>query len=229
MIVALSGWKSSGKDAIANYLVKHYGAMRIAFADPLKDTVSAQFLVPRDHLDLPAQKELPILTMPVVPADAFSKMIAEFMFKEFRSASGLIPQDFGYEDSKFVGVIGRENFPLYWTPRALCILEGSSKRSADSNFWVKQAVSQVKKDGLYVISDLRYTSEVNALHSALPGQVLVARIDRYDSSPSSDPSERDLDTFPFPYTINNRGTINQLFDQVDDLMISKGFRAKNQA
>lgn len=229
MIVAISGWKGSGKDLIANYLVKHYGAVRIAFADPLKDGVASQYSIPRDSLDRIDQKESPIVSLPVKPQDKFSRMIAEFMFKEFRSINGEVPSDFGYDEAGFFGVCGRDTFPLYWTPRALAILEGSTKRSADANHWVKQAVSQVKPDGLYVISDLRYTNEINALHTAAPNQVLVVRVDRFDVSPSSDPSERDLDAFPFPYVLNNRSTTGSLFDQVDSLMRSKGFNVRHQA
>ncbi len=36
MIIGLSGYGGSGKDAVANYLVEHHGFGRVAFADPLK-------------------------------------------------------------------------------------------------------------------------------------------------------------------------------------------------
>lgn len=42
MIVGIIGWAGSGKDAIADILVKHYGWHKIAFADPLRDFLYTQ-------------------------------------------------------------------------------------------------------------------------------------------------------------------------------------------
>jgi hypothetical protein len=42
LIVGLIGWAGSGKDAIADILVKNYRWHRIAFADPLRDFLYAQ-------------------------------------------------------------------------------------------------------------------------------------------------------------------------------------------
>lgn len=36
MILGLSGYAQSGKDTIADYLVKHYGFTKISFADPIR-------------------------------------------------------------------------------------------------------------------------------------------------------------------------------------------------
>ena len=90
-IVALSGWKGSGKDTLANYLVDRYGFKRLAFADPLKDMVSEEYGIPRSHLDDPAFKEKPILSLPISPRDAFSRHIHDFLIGEFRKADGTPP------------------------------------------------------------------------------------------------------------------------------------------
>ena len=50
MILLLSGWSSSGKDAVASLLVKLYGFQRLAFADPLKEMVAEEFGVPMAQL-----------------------------------------------------------------------------------------------------------------------------------------------------------------------------------
>ena len=39
MIIGLSGYAQTGKDTIANYLVKNYGFTRVAFADPIREAV----------------------------------------------------------------------------------------------------------------------------------------------------------------------------------------------
>lgn len=36
MIIGLSGYAQSGKDTVANYLVKNYGYTKISFADPIR-------------------------------------------------------------------------------------------------------------------------------------------------------------------------------------------------
>ena len=105
MVICFGGFKGSGKDSLANYLIEKHNAVRVALADPLKDTVSDMFGIDRISLDDPKRKESPILTMPVDPKDDFSKMIAKFMFKEFRTADGTQPDDFGFSDGKFVGII----------------------------------------------------------------------------------------------------------------------------
>jgi hypothetical protein len=63
---------------------------------------------------------------------------------------------------------------------------------------------------LYVISDARYKNEINSL-KATGANVITLRINRFDTSPSNDPSERDLDNFEFDSVISNRGTLDDLY------------------
>jgi hypothetical protein len=242
-IIALSGWKGSGKDTVAAYLERAHGFKRVSFADPLKDRVSEQFGIARTSLDDPNLKEQPLLKLPVNPRDRYSRMIAEFMFKEFRSSNGTQPCGFEYRNGEFYGLFPvdprtgapveatnnnsiTEGYRLYWTPRALAILEGSTKRCADTHHWVKQAVAKMEPNGLYVISDLRYKSELDALNSAAPNSVIAVRIERWEKSPSDDPSERDLDDYPFPFQLDNRrldeGAFKTLYSQIDALLKAKG-------
>lgn len=51
MLIGICGFKSSGKDTIADYLVKEYGFIRLSFASVLKDIVSIMFNWPRDKLE----------------------------------------------------------------------------------------------------------------------------------------------------------------------------------
>jgi hypothetical protein len=39
MIIGLSGYAQSGKDTIADYLIKEYGFTRVAFADPIREAL----------------------------------------------------------------------------------------------------------------------------------------------------------------------------------------------
>jgi hypothetical protein len=51
MIFGICGFKSSGKDTIADYLVSRYGFKKLSFACALKDILSIIFGWPRDKLE----------------------------------------------------------------------------------------------------------------------------------------------------------------------------------
>ena len=51
MIIGLSGFKGSGKDTVAAYLMKEHEFERKAFADPLKESVAALFDIPFSEVD----------------------------------------------------------------------------------------------------------------------------------------------------------------------------------
>lgn len=224
-IIAISGWKQNGKDTLADYLIAKHGAVRVSFADPLKDLAAAEYGIPRDAFDLPSLKEQPILSMPVHPQDGFSRTLCQFMVGEFRTASG------GRGERKdgsmcdiytlFNGKLVEPKEQLYWTPRALAILKGSSNRAVRSDFWVAQAIKLAKtKGGLIVISDLRYKSELDQMREAFGDNLVTLRVQRYDTSPSTDPSERDLDDGKFDFHVSNRGTIQELYDQMETILQS---------
>lgn len=213
-VIAISGWKRSGKDTVAEYLIKEHGFTRFGFADTLKDMVAEQYGIPRSHCDDPNFKEEPILTMPVQTKDKFGETIHNFMRGEFR------PGDMSGGDS-----------PLFWTPRALCILEGSVKRSARTDYWVKKVVDNIYKvDGekvannqeVYaVISDLRYRSELGQLREAFGSDLITVRINRFEDCPSTDPSERDLDNAEFDVVLSNTGTLEELYEKVNNQLVKR--------
>lgn len=41
LIIGLSGWARSGKDTVADYLVKNHGFTRVSFADPMREALLA--------------------------------------------------------------------------------------------------------------------------------------------------------------------------------------------
>lgn len=50
-LVAFTGVAGSGKDTAAQYLMKHHGYEKLAFADTLKDVVATMFSWPRELLE----------------------------------------------------------------------------------------------------------------------------------------------------------------------------------
>jgi hypothetical protein len=236
-VIAISGWKRSGKDTIAAQLIEKYGFTRVAFADPLKDSVAREYGIPREHCDDPAFKEAPILHLPLSPKDQFGLGVAELIYKECRTADGKTPFDYWIDPSgAFLGVYSygsafteRETVSqLYWTPRALCILKGSINRVVRSDYWVKAAIEGIQTAsthamndpsfGGFVISDLRYKSELAQLRQAFGKNLITVRINRFDECNSQDASERDLDNGVFDVTIENRGTLEELLSKVKELV-----------
>lgn len=204
MIIGLSAWKGSGKDTASDLLVKEFKFKKVSFASTLKDMVAEQYDISRNSLDDQNLKEVPLFQFPVNPQDAFSKMIADFLQKEFKA------------DEK-----GR----LFWTPRALAILEGSVKRSVNAAYWTSRALGQIKPGDLVIISDLRYKSEaaqIRGYANAIGQKSFLIRINRFDEPPSSDPSERDLDNYQgFDAVIENRGTLEEFQEKLLSLVFSK--------
>lgn len=192
-LIALSGWKFSGKDTIANYLRNQYGFTRISFADRLKQEVSRQYRIPEELMHDPALKELGIPSYPAAPSDPFAFAIHELLTEELKKTG-------------------------YWTPRALCILEGSVKRAVDPQYWVRQVLDII--DGVYqhwVITDMRYRSEAEQIRTRFPEAVLI-RVNRFADIATNDPSERNLDNYKFDYVIDNSGTLERTYDQVDGII-----------
>lgn len=211
-VVAISGWKYSGKDTVAKYLKETKDFSHLSFAKPLKDSVLEKYgLEPEQIVDLDL-KEAPLLEYPVSPQDQFSVGIAKLLYGEFRTQGGSRPSDYHIDESgAFLGVLGRHCEQLYWTPRALMILEGSKERSVNPNHWVERLVSSIDSDGPnVVISDLRYQSEASALKEAFGKDLLLVRVNRFDECNSTDSSERDLDNYPFDVVLNNKGTLEEL-------------------
>jgi hypothetical protein len=231
-IIAISGFKRSGKDTTAEIMVNDYGFMRVAFADVLKDMVAKEYGIPREHCDDPKFKEAPIVHLPVTPKDDFSRMLCNFMVREFRDLSGNMPME-AYNDPSgaFLGVMGRHAAQLYWTPRALCILKGSSNRAVTSQFWTEQTINLInneihKAPSLptgFVISDLRYRSEVEQLRQAFGKDLTTIRINR-SINLSSDPSEHDLNDYKFDYVIDNTGTIEDLKLNIQEILSGNQFK-----
>jgi len=219
IIFMLSGFAKSGKDTAAFHLVDKLRFKKVSFADPLKENVANSFNIPLADTHNQNKKEAPLMQYPVYCKDKFSEHVNSFLYREFRTAQGLIPANFHIgEDNRMMTTVNGENYGLYSTIRSLCILEGSTKRSADSDFWVTKAINESRKSGSsqIVIADLRYKSEITAVKMALgPNDKLVTiRINRFDSTKSTDPSENDLNDAEFDYYVSNKTTQEEFLNKI---------------
>lgn len=224
-VIALSGWSGSGKDLCATYIKETYGFKRLAFADPLKDLAALNYNVPREHFHDVNFKEKALLQYPAVCQDSFSDTVIELIEKHLRTEHGTQATAI-FEDANgyLLSIENGEHFELYHTPRSLAVLEGSTKRTVDPNHWVKIAIALGDPEGVYVISDLRYRSEVAGLKDAIGAEnVITMRVLRFENTDQTDSSERDLDNYDFDYYIDNSEVRQmpkeQVFKQLDEALI----------
>ncbi len=222
-VVALSGWKRSGKDTAADHLIKNGGAHRVAFADALKHMASEEYDVPLEYFFNPELKEKPLLQYPVRVTDNFIRGVCELLEDEFRTESGKKPEGL-YEDtvngSNCLCCVHTDD-PVYWTARALAIFKGSGNRAVDGYYWNNRTAKEIKKSGkeFVVITDLRFKTEADFLRKTYGKDLLLVRINRFDNVDSRDPSERDLDDFNgFDKVIWNKGTIEDLYSEMEKLL-----------
>lgn len=222
-VIAISGWKGSGKDTAADHLVNVHGYKKLSFAEPLKQSVSIEYDIPLNWLNDQKLKESPMENMPVTPKDEFSLNMAKMLYKEFRTAEGKMPSDCHIDASgAFIGLLGSIPCQLYWTPRALLILEGCIKRSVNSDYWADRLLDNIYTNALnrqdkFVISDIRYKTEVEHLKRSVGKNLLTVRVERFATPPSYDPSEINLDDYPFDLVLMNKGTLEEFLHDVDKL------------
>lgn len=193
-LIAISGWKGAGKDTAGLHLVHEYNYRPISFAYELKNIVAETYGIHRFAMDDRTKKDMPIISLPAIPTDPFSQAIHVMLKDELSSG--------------------------YWTPRALCILEGSIKRSVYANYWVKKVVEHVLQDPYnnYVITDMRYVNEADTLKIMIPS-IKTFRIERAGHEiTTQDPSERNLDTYKFDYVVSNDSSIPDLYKKLDNIM-----------
>lgn len=228
-LVCISGWKRSGKDTLAGYLIENYAAKQLSFAGPLKDEVAEDYDIPRNSLDDQDKKEQPLLNYPVQPKDAFSAMLADFMIKELRSASGNSAVGWDKTGEDWKGIIHgyEQSETMYHTPRSLAILRGSTNRFVETNWWVTKAMVSAQNtfdrnsDKILVVTDLRYKSEAAEVLKNHPN-ALIIRVERFETSPSTDPSERDMDDYDFKHRIDNRTSLDYAYDQLEVILRNNG-------
>jgi hypothetical protein len=81
------------------------------------------------------------------------------------------------------------------------------------NFWVEAALDRIPDGAKVVFSDVRYPNEADSI-KALGGQIY--RINRDGVGPANGhPSETALNDYAFDGRIDNSGTVEQLYGQID--------------
>jgi hypothetical protein len=89
----------------------------------------------------------------------------------------------------------------------------------DPDIWINLALSQVQKDENYYCSDLRFLNELDCLKKQ--GWICVKVVRNEVEEKDLDQSEVELDKYTsWDYVIENNGTLEELYDKLDDLVRS---------
>ncbi len=176
-VVGLIGYARSGKDTVADYMVKEYGYTKISYASKLKELVAA------------------IDPWVIHPVSGLTVRLSECF------------QEFGPENTK-------TEVPEY--RRLLQVTGDNVRQILGDTVWVDGLFNTLDPSVRYVISDVRYPNEGDAV---LDRGHEVWRIHRKDVGPLNDhPSEVLLDTILPDFAIYNNSSVASLFDTVDTLL-----------
>ena len=194
MIIGICGFQSSGKDTIADLLVREYGYKKLSFASMLKDIVSLMFGWPRDRLEGLTKEDREW-------REQIDPWWAKTLDKPMLSPRYVLQY------------FGTELFRNNWHPE----------------IWIKIVEKQLNNYTNVVITDCRFTNEINMLKQN-GGQIIHVHrnkpvwFDKYKLGEDVDEinnlhvSEREWIRCYNDYDILNDGTIDDLYNKVKHIL-----------
>lgn len=197
LVIGLTGFSGSGKDTVETLLAARFGAVRVAFADPLKDEIAAAFGVDRQLLDDPHAKNTP------TPALALRQC----------TASAFVARNWGLAILDAL------------SPRTIMTAWGDWRRETDRLYFVALANARIgalrRADDTtpVVVTDVRYHNELQMLQEAYHAPVW--RVLRPGLKPAGGhSSEWELAGAHVDAIIVNNGSLEQLEKIASDLYLA---------
>ena len=238
-IIGLAGKKGCGKDTVAsminyifavgatkakysNWLVKRVSLDKthkdriIHFADSLKDCLSIIYNIPREYFDNRKYKDEMFYCLTT------GKFISEKDIERFKHGFNIITintlknSSINYEletYDKLIPVIKIRTLMQYFGTN-IC------RDNLGSDIWIKSTLGKVVDIAmarrLCIVPDVRFTNEAAALHKddvSLYGRVIKINRNNCDK----DYHDSEIISFTTDYTINNNGSMTELFYQTLDI------------
>ncbi len=105
-------------------------------------------------------------------------------------------------------------------PALLQLIGQSVKEEINKNYWIDKLISTIKndKEQKYVCADLRFLDECKVLKNNGFTLVKITRKNRIIDRDPNHISEIELDNYKFDYEITNDGTIDELYDKINDII-----------
>lgn len=202
-VIGLGGYLRSGKDTVADHLVKHYGYTKLFMSDPLNQAM----------LTLNPWVYVPDL----------------YRYGRFQNESGetvALPNEFeryqtvhealGYTEAKKLGEVRRFLQKLG---------TDVGREMIDKELWTKLASKSIAKvlldGGRVVITGMRFPNELGMI-SNLDGTNLWVHRSGLEAAASVHASENSVQPQDFDQIIYNSANLQTLYENVDVFMGSKG-------
>lgn len=204
IVVAMTGFASTGKDTVADLLVEHLRFRKLAFADALRAEVSNAFEIELSYLTHPSTKNHPMSALAMRKAPiGFLAAVA--------LAPGIVPR------------IGEGRVPNEWldaprSPRQILQWWGTEyRRREHEHYWSRQLMQRVldhMRDGesRFVITDLRFKNEADTVR-ALDGKIWQVKrpgVTAETTSEGTHASATDGSAFSPDVILNNMHDIRHL-------------------
>ena len=216
-LIGLAGPARSGKDTVANHLVKTHGFKKFSFSDRLYEEVSKAFRVSVEFLQDPRIKD----------TERYEVSLRYCFNKDFvKAAVDVLDEQY----RKHVGnvLLYPEGIPL--SPRWVLQTWGTEyRRAQDPDYWIKEADAWVQREAEYdphcklVNTSVRYPNECDWIR-AIGGRVW------HISRPDCPVVRAHSSEVPVPFRegdqrLVNGGTVTQLWTAATMLLGSPGLES----
>ena len=154
-IIGLTGYKGSGKDTIADYLVGEHGFIKIAFADFIRNALKELFDWDDDNFSQ-EKKEIPDSYWGVTPRKMCQEIGTEFLrihCKDFISQDFKLPNNEDYKATFHIKRINKEVMKL--------LSINSNVKIVFSDIRFQDELDYIKKIGGKVLKVVRNDSNIN--------------------------------------------------------------------
>lgn len=225
MILGISGFAGSGKDTVADFLVKNHGFVKVAFADKIKriakdlfDFTDEQLWGSSEHRNKPDKRYCSgVLNL--------KHMLSDEELKEY--PDGLVPQYLSPRKVlQLLGTqFGRESYKDVWVDYAL---RTAHKLLSDPHTEYSQQLGVMSGSGFenyykgVVISDVRFANEIKAIKCKNGSVIRVIRpgagLNGEASEHQSEAEMRDISDDAFNFIINNDKSLKDLEESVDKII-----------
>jgi len=204
MLLGISGVKRSGKDSVADVLVKDFGFKKIALADPLKEVCSEVFKIPLQFFYKDELKDLAFIEPEIIDVYHIERLVTQL--EGYTSISNDQIRDLTTHGC------GKE----LKSPREILQFVGTDLCRAyiSDSIWLDIFYSTVKKaEGHLVCTDARFPNERELIKSLGGKNMLVIRQGLNNTDTHA--SENSLGTeSEYDLVVQNSGTLADLHREI---------------
>lgn len=206
-VIAFTGLKTSGKTTAFDMVKQIYpDAIEITLAKKLKDESARVFNIPRNHFDDQEFKEVPFETPVYVEAHHVYNLIQSYGFAK--------------EEIDFDTLVRPHIGQVLDSPRRVAQYVGTEiLRNVDTDIHCKGATMGLSEEGLFVVTDMRFPSELEYFRDKFDCDFNPFYIQSYRAEAAAGgdmhPSERQvLVTAKSCTLLENNKTIREFQDKV---------------